>query len=319
MKIKIKRPNETLFAYRTEVTYAEISDDFERPDDYGITLKANGDLILKAYCTAREKPVSKKIIAINKELADEVTGRLGSILERIRHIPDSLDNDSEDGSIHYFRFFRKKISAFNPSRTDLDRIKKENFEYFKAFRDVIIYENEVLDAYDEVAELINSYYGEPLLRIAAGDSYSAPGLFMKTIEDKDAIKPVVYREVKIDENGHVRQEYYTPKEWRIRQFIKKQSWIFAKTYADRAPHEYIVRKNTIGTEGDFTEFVKYIDENGITMYFWDRPNKYIFIDGRQYWIMKGEKNEPINIINRCNLDDYKLSITWKGQIVKTTV
>lgn len=28
--------------------------------------------------------------------------------------------------------------------------------------------------------------------------------------------------------------------------------------------------------------VNYIQENGITMYFWNHPNKYIFVDVHQY-------------------------------------
>ena len=30
----------------------------------------------------------------------------------------------------------------------------------------------------------------------------------------------------------------------MKLFLDKQSWIFAKTYADKAPHEYIVRIST---------------------------------------------------------------------------
>ena len=45
---------------------------------------------------------------------------------------------------------------------------------------------------------------------------------------------------------------------------------------------------------------------------WDHPNKYIFLDGRQYWVMRDSEDDPTTIINRCNLDEYKLSITWRG-------
>ncbi len=99
----------------------------------------------------------------------------------------------------------------------------------------------------------------------------------------------------------------------INEFIVKQAWIFAKTYADRAPHEYIVRHKHAGTDEEFMEMVNYIQENGITMYFWDHPNKYIFVDGRQYWVMRDGDDDPTTIINRCNLEEYKLSITWKGK------
>ena len=66
------------------------------------------------------------------------------------------------------------------------------------------------------------------------------------------------------------------------------------------------------TYEDFMAMVDYIQENGITMYFWNHPNKYIFLDGHQYWLMRENEEDPSTIINRCNLNEYKLSITWKG-------
>ncbi len=98
----------------------------------------------------------------------------------------------------------------------------------------------------------------------------------------------------------------------LKTFFAKQKWIFAKTYAHKAPHEYIVRDNIYGTDEEFKYAVDYILKNGITMYFWNHPNKYIFIDNRQYWVMRDSEDDPTTIINRCNLDEYIFSITWKG-------
>lgn len=47
------------------------------------------------------------------------------------------------------------------------------------------------------------------------------------------------------------------------------------------------------------------------MYFWNHPNKYIFVDNCQYWVMSGEDGNPV-VLNRFDLDQYKLTITWKG-------
>lgn len=98
----------------------------------------------------------------------------------------------------------------------------------------------------------------------------------------------------------------------LKDFIDKQKWIFAKTYADRAPHEYIVRWKAAGTDYEFLRVVNYIQEKGITMYFWNHPNKYIYHDGHHYWVMRNNEDDPTTIINRCNSDKYKYSITWKG-------
>ena len=98
----------------------------------------------------------------------------------------------------------------------------------------------------------------------------------------------------------------------LREFINKQSWIFAKTYANKAPHEYVVRGRISGTDDEFMDVVNYIQEEGITMYFWNHPNKYIFVDGHQYWVMRDGADDSTTILNRCNAEEYKYSITWQG-------
>lgn len=100
--------------------------------------------------------------------------------------------------------------------------------------------------------------------------------------------------------------------YELKTFFDKQSWTFAKTYANRAPHEYIVRGKAVGTDGEFMRVVNYITEKGITMYFWNHPNKYIYLYGHHYWVMRNSEDDPTTIINRCNTDEYKYSITWKG-------
>ena len=97
----------------------------------------------------------------------------------------------------------------------------------------------------------------------------------------------------------------------MRSFIAGEKWIFAKTYADRAPHEYIVRGKTNCGEEAFEDAVRYIRENGMTMYFWNHPQTYIYLDGHLYWTM-GEPVNEVNVINRSDVDKYKLSITYKG-------
>ena len=96
-------------------------------------------------------------------------------------------------------------------------------------------------------------------------------------------------------------------------FFDKQSWIFAKTYANKAPHEYIVRNKINGSDDEFMAAVKYIQENGITMHFWGYPNRYIFVDRYQYWVMRDSEDDPTTVLNRCNVDDYKYTITWKAE------
>ena len=98
----------------------------------------------------------------------------------------------------------------------------------------------------------------------------------------------------------------------IKTFVEKQNWIFAKTYATRAPHEYIVRGKCAGTDEEFIEMAGYIQNQGITMHFWGHPNKYLFLGKKYYWVMKDSDDDPSMIINRANIDDYHISIAWKG-------
>ena len=115
-----------------------------------------------------------------------------------------------------------------------------------------------------------------------------------------------------DEEFNSRTEPRELSEQELRDFISRQDWIFAKTYADRAPHEYVVRHKINGTDKEFMQIVNYIRGKGITMYFWNRPNKYIFVDGHQYWAM-GDEEDKVIVLNRCDLERYKISITWTGK------
>ena len=98
----------------------------------------------------------------------------------------------------------------------------------------------------------------------------------------------------------------------VKEFIGRQRWTFAKTYAKKAPHEYIVRGRINGTDAEFLEFRDYILNEGMTMYYWGHPNKYVYIDGYSYWVMRDSEDDPTTIIKRCVAEDYIYSIRWKG-------
>lgn len=79
-----------------------------------------------------------------------------------------------DGSYDIFNFFGKRIDALNIARTDINKVIADNPEYYEEFKDNIDYENRVLDAYDAIAELINSYDLGVQLLVSRIDSY--PGI-----------------------------------------------------------------------------------------------------------------------------------------------
>lgn len=94
----------------------------------------------------------------------------------------------------------------------------------------------------------------------------------------------------------------------IRDFIAKQNWVFAKTYAKSAPHEYIVLSKVLGdnSKEEFLEFAKIIRDHGFPARFFSRHNTYFYIDGYFYWTMD-ERVEDTDLINRCKTEDYDLS------------
>ncbi len=77
---------------------------------------------------------------------------------------------------------------------------------------------------------------------------------------------------------------------KIKEFIEDQEWIFAKTYADTWPHEYIVQENVDNEL--FLDLANHIDVYGYDDFFYDTKQKYFKYDGLTYWHMG-------DIINRC--------------------
>jgi len=76
----------------------------------------------------------------------------------------------------------------------------------------------------------------------------------------------------------------------LKGFIKNSTWIFAKTYAETWPHEYIVQEKV---DNDlFLKLAAHIDTFGYESEFYDAKHIYFDFDGNTYWHME-------NIINRC--------------------
>ena len=76
----------------------------------------------------------------------------------------------------------------------------------------------------------------------------------------------------------------------LKLFIRNTSWVFAKTYAETWPHEYIVQEQV--DKMLFDKLADYIDKNGTPDYFYQKKMTYLKYDGHVYWHME-------NIINRC--------------------
>lgn len=103
----------------------------------------------------------------------------------------------------------------------------------------------------------------------------------------------------------------------FKQFILRNTWIFAKTYAAFCPHEYVVKERLPAEEqAVFEQIVTFIREQGfIASYGRLGPNRYYTVEDYYYWTM-GDPVEETNILNRAKLIDYEFRETENGVIIR---
>lgn len=99
------------------------------------------------------------------------------------------------------------------------------------------------------------------------------------------------------------------------RFVTDNSWRYAKTYAKKCPHEYVVRDKL--SEQDralFPDIVRFIWDNGFEAYYFRRKGLYFIHGDYYYWTMEPTP-ETTTILNRACLADYERinnRWTWKG-------
>ncbi len=105
--------------------------------------------------------------------------------------------------------------------------------------------------------------------------------------------------------------------FKFQQFIRRNTWIFAKTYASFCPHEYLVKERLAKDDQlIFEQIVSFIRERGfIAIYGRKGPNRYYTVDDYYYWTM-GDPVEETSILNRAKLSDYEFHETENGVIIQ---
>ncbi|MDP3699261.1 MAG: hypothetical protein Q8R47_06790 [Nanoarchaeota archaeon] len=86
---------------------------------------------------------------------------------------------------------------------------------------------------------------------------------------------------------------------KFKELIEQNQWIFAKTYAKTAPHEYIVKYKIDSKWWTImVDFATFINKEGYEYMFFDK--KYICYNYKEhrYWTMD-EDVEKTNLINRA--------------------
>ncbi len=90
---------------------------------------------------------------------------------------------------------------------------------------------------------------------------------------------------------------------RLREIITKAHWIFAKTYAKTAPHEYCLREDKNRgnvSAADILFFAECIRDYGYKELFYSHMQTYLDIDDHKYWSMDPTPEET-DLINRAPL------------------
>ena len=100
------------------------------------------------------------------------------------------------------------------------------------------------------------------------------------------------------------------------EFIDRNSWIFAKTYAAFCPHEYIVKSRLpLDEQRNFEKFAQFIRDYGWDAIYgsgWE-VRQYYSMGDRYYWTMGAPIPETI-ILNRAKFDDFIFEVDDFGDL-----
>ena len=96
---------------------------------------------------------------------------------------------------------------------------------------------------------------------------------------------------------------------KIKKFIDSANWVFAKTCAETAPHEYAVRDKNRHLEDEFVYFVEFIRDNGYEEKFWAETYTYYDVGDWKYWTM-GKPVDETTIINRASVKSASEEEHW---------
>lgn len=91
-------------------------------------------------------------------------------------------------------------------------------------------------------------------------------------------------------------DLFMPKE--ILNFIRQSKWTFAKTYAEKAPHSYLLEQKAKNIKL-YKELYGYIKNNGYKEYFYRTPFIYMRVARYKY---RGMADSESSIINRAGVE-----------------
>lgn len=99
-------------------------------------------------------------------------------------------------------------------------------------------------------------------------------------------------------NEKEKKEYDKWEKW-----VNSFDWTFAKTYAKKAPHEYLVRdKISKDNQKLMLGFAKFIKEHGYEEKFWQTTFVYLNIGKYKYWTCEYPLYKT-SLVNRCLVEN----------------
>lgn len=145
--------SEVLFEFKSTLSFGF----FGKKGGSSIVVFDDGSIVQRHFIFGQDEPAEENKIAFIPEIVVLIKRVILDHESEIKKIPGSLHNGTLDGSHDCFRFGKKEISSWTIKRTDLSKVKQRNPSYYKKYKDNMIYENMVLDIYNEIIEIINRF------------------------------------------------------------------------------------------------------------------------------------------------------------------
>ena len=150
-----------LFQYKTTPSFGF----FGKYGGKSISVYSDGNVVESKYVFGRDEAVEERIISCVPELADVIDCLIISYEEELRRIPDKLSNGTLDGSHDCFQFRDKIISSWTIQKCDIEEVKEQNPSYYYQYKENMLYENMVIEIYNEIARTIKDYINDVDIRI----------------------------------------------------------------------------------------------------------------------------------------------------------
>jgi len=143
--------SDTLFQYTKNASYGKMGDNL---GDFSLKILNNGQIIYSTYLFRKEEPVSIRTYTLDSKTLSLLKQTIDSKIDIINSMPNSIDTGVMDGDMQTFKFYDKKISATSINYIDIEKLKKDNFDYYSRIKDTITYNNNLLTIFDEIIKIL---------------------------------------------------------------------------------------------------------------------------------------------------------------------